>query len=47
MVEKMSIADYVDQYEFRGDYDYKPTLDEQAMILDALYGYIAMLEEDQ
>ncbi len=36
-----SIHDYVSEYEYRGDQDYKPNEHEQAMLEDAINGYIA------
>lgn len=35
------VAEYVRNYEFRGESDYTPTDDERALIEDAIQGFIA------
>jgi hypothetical protein len=42
---KQTVAEYVADYEFRGETDYSPTLDERAMIEDAINGFICEQEQ--
>ena len=39
-----TVAEYVADYEFRGENDYSPTDDERTMIEDAIHGFIAEQE---
>ncbi len=43
--EAISIADFVNDYEFRGDPDYRPTENERVLIEDAISGYVALQAE--
>lgn len=40
----VNVADYARDYEFRGDYDYKPNDNEQTLIEDAIHGFLHELE---
>jgi len=42
-----NVAEYVHDYEFRGDTDYRPTEAERILIEDAIHGYIASIEEER
>lgn len=40
-----SVEDWVAGYEMRGDQDYKPSEDEQCMLIDFAHGLLAELED--
>ena len=45
MISTMTVSEFVNEYEFRGDADYTPNDHEKTLIEDAIHGWIASQEE--